>query len=94
MEDYNDIMARYDPNKNKTKNVLSKYERTKIIGIRAEQLQRSAIPNVEFDPDNYVPLEIAKRELEERKIPFMVVRKLPNGVKEYWKLDDMIILPH
>lgn len=94
MEDYNDIMARYDPNKNKTKNILSKYERVKIIGVRAEQLQRGAIANVKVDDENFNPVEVAKRELEERLIPFMVVRKLPNGTKEYWRLDDMIILPH
>ena len=94
MEDFNDIMASYDPTKNKTKNILSKYERVKILGCRAEQLQRGAIPNVSIDENNFVPLEVAKRELAERKIPFMVVRKLPNGSKEYWRLDDMIILPH
>lgn len=93
MEDFNDIMKTYDPTKNKTKNILSKYEKVKILGVRSEQLQRGAIANVKIDPDNFVPLEIAKRELDERKIPFMVVRKLPNGTKEYWKLDDMIILP-
>lgn len=92
IKDYNDIMATYDPNKNLTKNILSKYEKIKILGVRAEQLQRGAIPNVDVDEDNFIALEIAKQELHERKIPFMVVRKLPNGKKEYWKLDDMIIL--
>jgi DNA-directed RNA polymerase I, II, and III subunit RPABC2 len=92
--DYKDIMSTYDPEKNTTKNIMSKYERTKILGVRAEQLQRGAVPNIEFDESNFNPLEIARQELEQRKIPFIVVRKLPNGTKEYWRLDDMIILPH
>lgn len=92
MEDYNDIMAAYDPNKNTTKNILSKFEKVKILGIRAEQLQRGAIPNVDFDEANFDALKIAKKELQERKLPFMLCRKLPNGKKEYWRLDDMIVL--
>ena len=90
VEDMNDILKSYDPSKNKTSNILTKYEKVKIIGIRAEQIQRGAAA--------YVPIEepfdaraIAKQELKEGKIPFMISRMLPNGVVEYWRLDDMLI---
>lgn len=90
VQDMNDILKGYDPSKNKTSNILTKYEKVKIIGIRAEQIQRGAVP--------YVPVEepfdaraIAKQELKEGKIPFMISRTLPNGAIEYWRLDDMLI---
>jgi DNA-directed RNA polymerase I, II, and III subunit RPABC2 len=93
MEDFNDIMRKYDPTKNKTKNILTKYERVKIIGLRSEQLQRGADPYVEIDGSKeFNPREIAAEELRQRKIPFMLKRQLPDGSFEHWRLDDMIIL--
>lgn len=94
VEDFADIMKNYDPSKNRTKNILSKYEKVKLIGVRAEQLQRGSPPCVTLDPN--APFDarlIAIQELHARKLPMMICRKLPDGVKEYWRLDDMIILP-
>lgn len=92
IEDFNDIHKNYDPSKNTTKNILSKYEKVKIIGLRAEQLQRGATPFVEVEKDMVSVVDIAKKELFERRLPFMLCRKLPNGKKEYWRLIDMVIL--
>ncbi len=92
VEDYNDIMTNYDPRQNITKNILSKYEKTKILGMRMEQLARSAKPYVDIKNREYDPYKIAQEELMSRKIPFMICRTLPNGKKEYWRLDDMLIL--
>ena len=92
IEDYHDIIRAYDPTKNTTRNFMTKYERVKIIGLRAEQLQRGAVPYVEFDKKNFNPIDIAIKELDARKLPFMICRTLPNGEKEYWRLDDMMIL--
>ena len=94
IEDFNDIMKNYDPNKNKTKNILSKYEKVKMIGIRAEQLQRGAEPSIKLDMNvPFNPRDIAHEELRQRKLPMLICRKLPDGTKEYWRLDDMVILP-
>jgi DNA-directed RNA polymerase I, II, and III subunit RPABC2 len=91
-KDFNDIASSYNPEKNKTMNILSKYERTKIIGMRMEQLARSSRPYVNIDPSKtFDPYEVAMTELHERKLPFMICRTLPNGEKEYWRLEDMII---
>ena len=92
IENYHDIIRAYDPSKNVTRNILTKYERVKIIGLRMEQLQRGAKPYVPFDKDNFNPFNIANEELAQRKLPFMIKRPLPNGRTEYWRLDDMIIL--
>lgn len=90
IEDYHDIIRTYNPENNTTKPLLTKFEKVKIIGIRAEQIQRGAPPYVEFDKNNFDPIKIATKELDLRKLPFMILRKLPNGEKEYWRLDDMI----
>lgn len=93
VEDFNDIMRKYDPATNQTKNILSKYERVKIIGLRSEQLQRGADPYVELDQTKeFNPRNVAYEELRQRKLPFMLKRTLPDGTVEYWRLDDMIIL--
>jgi DNA-directed RNA polymerase subunit K/omega len=71
---------------------LSKYEKTRILGQRAKQLGSGAIPfvdNVSNILDNYI---IACRELNERKLPFIIRRPMPNGGSEYWKLHDLEIL--
>lgn len=92
MDDYADIMRSYDPSKNTTKNILTKYEKVKIIGLRAEQLQRGAEPLIEWRGADFDPRKIAMEELKQRKIPFMIRRNLPNGSKEYYRLCDMIVL--
>jgi DNA-directed RNA polymerase subunit K/omega len=92
IEDYHDIIRNYDPSKNTTRNILTKYEKVKVIGLRGEQLQRGAKPHVEFDATKFNPIQIAERELQSRKLPFMICRTLANGEKEYWRLDDLVIL--
>jgi hypothetical protein len=32
---------------------------------------------------------IAKREIEQRKLPFMVRRQLPNGTSEFWSAQEL-----
>ena len=34
-------------------------------------------------------IRIAEKELEEKKIPFIIRRPLPNGGSEYWKVEDL-----
>jgi DNA-directed RNA polymerase I, II, and III subunit RPABC2 len=92
-DDFYDIIRAYEPTKNKTKNILTKYERVKIIGLRSEQLQRGADPYVPIDNKiDFNPRDIAIEELKNNKLPFMLRRMLPDGTYEYWRLDDMIIL--
>ena len=78
---------------NKTRNILTKYEKVQLIGTRAEQLRRGAIPTIKIDTEKeFDPRAIAYEELMQRKIPLGIVRTLPNGKTETWKIDDMIIL--
>ena len=92
IEDYHDVIRNYDPERNITRNFMTVYEKVKVVGLRAEQLQRGAKPYVDFSHDHFDPVKIATAELNARKLPFMICRTLPNGEKEYWRLEDLIIL--
>jgi DNA-directed RNA polymerase subunit K/omega len=76
----------------KTIPLLTKYEKTKILGMRVKQLNSGSNPyvtNNEKIIDNYL---IAQMELEQKKLPFIIQRPLPNNNFEYWKLQDLDIL--
>ena len=90
IDSFHEIMHKYDPSKNITRNVLTKFEKTKIIGIRLEQLARGALPTIDTSHMNNIR-DICMKELEERKIPFVIMRSLPNGKKEFWRISDMIV---
>lgn len=71
---------------------LTKYEKTRILGERAKQLNGGAKAFIETNPtiiDGYL---IAHAELEQKKIPFIIRRPLNNGGSEYWKLSDLEII--
>ena len=69
---------------------LTKYERTQLIGIRAQQLSNGAIPMVITEGLTNT-VKIAEKELNERKIPIIVRRYMPNGEYEDWKIEELII---
>ena len=73
----------------KTYPILSKFEKTRVLGLRAKQLNEGAKPFVEVNQGNYDGYVLANRELTEKKIPFIIRRPLPNGVSEYWRLQDL-----
>ena len=71
---------------------ITRYEKAKLIGERAAQLGAGATPLVEVDEnviDDYV---IASKEFNEKKIPFIIKRPMPNGGCEYWRMEDLEIL--
>jgi DNA-directed RNA polymerase I, II, and III subunit RPABC2 len=76
----------------KTLPLLTKYERTRVLGQRAKQINDGAMPFVKVPEgviDGYL---IALKELEEKKIPFIIRRPLPNRGSEYWHLEDLQII--
>ena len=71
---------------------LTNYERTKCISYRASQLCNGAKPYIlvpEGVTDSY---EIAKLELEAKRLPLIVKRPLPDGTFEVWRLSDLMLL--
>lgn len=80
-----------DPN-HRTYPYLTLYERTKVLSLRASQLEHGALPFIDVLPHMSNTYEIAKAELEAKKLPFIMKRPLPNGEYEYWRLVDLMII--
>lgn len=76
----------------KTLPFLTKYEKTRVIGMRANQINNGAPVFIKV-PENIIDgYIIAEMELKEKKIPFIIRRPLNNGGFEYWNLRDLEIL--
>uniref|UniRef100_A0A6C0IGC4 DNA-directed RNA polymerase n=1 Tax=viral metagenome TaxID=1070528 RepID=A0A6C0IGC4_9ZZZZ len=76
----------------KTIPILTKYERARILGQRAKQIESGAKPLVKI-PDNIIDgYLIAELELREKKIPFVIKRPLPDGSCEYWSVKDLELI--
>ncbi|WIA15360.1 hypothetical protein OEZ86_003985 [Tetradesmus obliquus] len=73
-----------------TTRYLTKYERARVLGTRALQISMNA-PVMVDTGDETDPLEIAMKELREKKIPFTIRRYLPDGSYEDWALKELII---
>ena len=71
---------------------LTKYEKARILGQRAKQIETGARPLVKI-PENIVDSYIiAELELREKKIPFIIRRPIPGGGCEYWNLRDLEVI--
>lgn len=71
---------------------LTLYEKTKIIGLRANQLSKGSVPFIDVPKHITDVRDIARLELEQKRLPFIVKRPLPDGTFEYWRLSDLLIL--
>ena len=80
-----------DPN-HRTYPFLTTFERTKIIGLRANQISRGSVPFVVVPRHITDVRDIARLELEQKRLPYMIKRPLPNGTFEYWRLADLLLL--
>ena len=76
----------------KTAPFITKYEKARIIGARAEQIERGAMPFVQVDSHIINARTIAMMEYDLKVIPFIIARPLPNKTIEYWKLQDLEFL--
>lgn len=73
----------------KTIPFLTKYEKTRILGQRAKQIEIGAKPLVKVDENIIDSHIIAEFELKEKKIPFIIRRPIPGGACEYWNVADL-----
>lgn len=75
-----------------TRAVLTKYERVRILSERRKQLILGAKPMIKVSHvDNISEKEIASLELKNKVIPFIIIRTLPNGDIEHWKINELEI---
>ena len=79
-----------DDELHKTIPILTKYEKTRILGQRAKQLETGSQTFINPYPagvvDSYL---LAQMEFERGLIPFIIRRPLPGGKSEYWYLNDL-----
>lgn len=73
----------------KTIPIMTKYEKARILGQRAKQINNGANIFVQPKQETFDGYLIALQELEEKKLPFIIRRPLPNGHSEYWKASDL-----
>jgi DNA-directed RNA polymerase I, II, and III subunit RPABC2 len=74
----------------KTIPFMTKYEKTRILGIRAKQIDSGSKPFIRnSNPTLIDGYAIAQKELENKLIPFIIRRPLPNGGSEFWKIKDL-----
>ncbi|KAI1910578.1 subunit common to RNA polymerases I, II, and III [Ophidiomyces ophidiicola] len=68
---------------------MTKYERARVLGTRALQISMNApiLVDIEGETD---PLQIALRELNQKKIPLIVRRYLPDGWYEDWTCEELL----
>lgn len=72
--------------------ILTKYERTRVLGQRAAQLNSGAQPLIPVPTGVLQGHIIAALELKAKKLPFIIRRPLPNRGSEYWHISDLELL--
>jgi DNA-directed RNA polymerase subunit K/omega len=82
MEDYENVKESY-----KTKNRLTKYEKTKVLSERTSQINDGSQIFIDKGKFNNA-YNIALEEFKLKKIPFIIKRPYGNHF-EYWKITDL-----
>jgi len=81
-----------DDKKHRSMPFLSIFEKTRILGMRTNQLAQGARPFIEV-PDYVTDVqEIAQLELDQRRLPIIIKRYMPDGTYEKFRLSDLILL--
>ena len=76
----------YDPSKNVYNNVLSLYEFTSALGLRATQISEGCPVLIDVPEGIENPEEIAILEMKAGKCPLIICRE----GREYWRVCDLI----
>ena len=71
---------------------LTKFEIARIPGLRRKQINTGAEAFVDVPPSIISGYTIAEMELEQKKIPFILRRPMPNGGSEYWRVCDLDVI--
>jgi DNA-directed RNA polymerase I, II, and III subunit RPABC2 len=71
---------------------LTKYEKARILGQRAKQINMG-MPAFVKVPENIIDgYLVAEMELTQKRIPFIIKRPIPGGGCEYWKVSDLELI--
>lgn len=75
-----------------TTGILTKFERTRVLGLRTRQLNAGAPPLIDVPRTIISNMVIALMELQQKKLPFIIQRPLSGGKFEYWRVNDLELL--
>ena len=88
-----DISSQNDASKPKfTPLIISKYEYTKLIGVRSQMISMGAISQIQRRDTKRTPTEIAILELNEHKIPLIIRRVVNKHIIEFCDPNKMELL--
>ena len=68
---------------------LTKFEKTRVLGIRALQIAMGAPPMIKVPKDVKDPLKIAEMELEAGVLPILIKRKIPGLGRKYVDVNEL-----
>lgn len=81
-----------NPDDRVTSEVMTRFELCEIVSIRAKQLEKGH--KVFTDIGELTnPIDIAKKEVVDKKCPLSIVRMITDKVAEKWQVNEMAI-PH
>lgn len=79
-----------------TRPYYTKYEYTSLLATRAQQLAEGAKPLVALEglktSDPMFVWNVARREIEQRKLPFVIRRQLPDNTSEFWSTNELEVM--
>ncbi len=76
------------PSKRVTSEILTKFELTEVISHRAKQIENGGLSFTDVG-ELTDPIEIAKKEIQDKKCPLCIVRMLTDVVAEKWAVNEL-----
>ena len=75
----------------KTSEVMTKFEYAEIISQRAVQIENGGVCYADNTDDISDPIQLAKKELIDKRCPLNIVRMLTDKVGEVWSANELAI---
>jgi DNA-directed RNA polymerase subunit K/omega len=76
-----------------TQPYFTKYEYTTLVAVRAQQLAEGAKPLIDLKglktSDPMFVWTVAKQEIADRKLPYIIRRQLANNTSEFWSVQEL-----
>ena len=82
--------SKYYSNTKKTSPFLTKFEKTKLIGIRAQMISNGSEPVISVPSHIIDSIEIAELEFKKKCIPLFIKRYITATEYEIWRPEDMV----
>ncbi len=84
------VIVWINANDRRTSEIMSKFEYTEVISIRAKQIENGGqcFTTVENISD---PLDKAKKEIRDKKCPLDIIRAITDTIYERWHVNEMSV---